>query len=199
MKANHKNDISCGGMLKRRSFLKAMTSVTLAPSLPVMAQTDLSVNYIGASSVLLGIPANSLEPKIQPDKLSYGFRILTESALIGGGSAMEAWLSLYEQELKQGIPNDKIAIDLYSNNGAVSRLTMKLWLFGIWTGNNEMHYLKDGFYFGNSYKQNFVYSALAYRRGWIWRIAQAHPMGYSHYDLNSWSSSAPSLSDYGIT
>ena len=61
---------------------------------------------------------------------------------------------------------------------------------------NEQGALDDITYEGKSVKETFVYSAVAYRRGWIWRIAQAHPMGYSHFDLNSWGEAAPPLTDY---
>ena len=40
---------------------------------------------------------------------------------------------------------------------------------------------------------NVVISAAAYTQGWAWRVAQAHPMGYSTFSFGYWSSLPPAL------
>jgi hypothetical protein len=40
-----------------------------------------------------------------------------------------------------------------------------------------------------------VVSAKAYTQGWTWRVAQAHPMGYSELRFGYWSDVPPPLND----
>ena len=41
-----------------------------------------------------------------------------------------------------------------------------------------------------------VISPAAYTQGWTWRVAQAHPMGYSEMRFGYWAQDALPLSDY---
>jgi len=41
-----------------------------------------------------------------------------------------------------------------------------------------------------------VISPAAYTQGWTWRVAQAHPMGYSELRYGYWAQDAQPLSDY---
>ena len=188
-----------GNRIRRRAVLKGMSAVggTAAMGLlPRLASADVDRSYVDACGTLVGVPGPVLEPVNQPGKLAGGFRMLTEAAMLAGPEAMEEWLGTYRQATERGDTNDEIAQILYHTAPALSRLGIKLWLFGMWTGASEHDALDDITYEGKSVKDTFVYSAVAYRRGWIWRIAQAHPMGYSHFDLNSWGEEPPMLADY---
>ena len=39
-------------------------------------------------------------------------------------------------------------------------------------------------------------SPKAYTQGWVWRVAQAHPMGYSDMQFGYWTREPPPLSDF---
>jgi hypothetical protein len=41
-----------------------------------------------------------------------------------------------------------------------------------------------------------VVSATAYTQGWTWRVAQAHPMGYSELRYGYWGNDPLPLGDY---
>ena len=184
-------------MLKGMSVVGGTTAMGLLPRFASADAVDVGEeDYVAACGALVGVPGPVLEPSNQPGRLAGGFLLLTAAAVLDGETRMVRWLDTYRQAEKQGDPSDKIAQLLYENDPTLSRLGMKLWLFGMWTGANEKDSLVDLTFQGNSVKDTFVYSSVAYRRGWIWRIAQAHPMGYSHFALNSWGEAAPSLSDY---
>ena len=191
------------GRIRRRAVLKGMsvvggtTAMGLVPSLANAHVGELpGRDYVDACGALIGIPGDVLEPVNQPGGLADGFILLTEAAVIDGVERMGNWLDTYREAAESGHSADEIAELLYDDDSTLSRLGMKLWLFGMWTGANEKDSLVDLTFQGNSVKDTFVFSSLAYRRGWIWRIAQAHPMGYSHFDPNSWGAAAPSLTDY---
>ena len=42
-----------------------------------------------------------------------------------------------------------------------------------------------------------VVSANAYTHGWIWRVAQAHPMGYSDMQFGYWKTTPADLKSFG--
>jgi hypothetical protein len=44
-----------------------------------------------------------------------------------------------------------------------------------------------------------IISSAAYTQGWTWRVARAHPMGYSELRFGYWSEEPPSLDDYTRT
>ena len=41
-----------------------------------------------------------------------------------------------------------------------------------------------------------VISSKAYTQGWVWRVAQAHPMGYSEMQFGYWSRDPAPLDDF---
>jgi len=69
-----------------------------------------------------------------------------------------------------------------------ARSIMKLWLLGVWYQP----------YATGSYKStdSTVVSDQAYIQSWAWKIAQAHPMGYSEMFFGYWNTTPPSLEDY---
>jgi hypothetical protein len=43
---------------------------------------------------------------------------------------------------------------------------------------------------------NKVISSSAFTQGWVWRVAQTHPMGYSDWRFGYWSTKPPELSQF---
>jgi Membrane bound FAD containing D-sorbitol dehydrogenase len=41
-----------------------------------------------------------------------------------------------------------------------------------------------------------IISPTAYTQAWAWRVAQAHPMGYSEFRFGYWSDEPPSIDDF---
>lgn len=153
-------------------------------------------DYADACGALIGVPGPALEPANQPGKLAPGFRGLAQAGLSNGATEMEKWLTVYRDGAAGGKQPDDIAEDLMKAHGPLSRLSMKLWLYGMWLGTGEPDATVDHDWYGNSTRSDFVVSSVAYRRGWVWRMGQTKAMGHSRFMLNSWGSAPPDLDRY---
>ena len=77
----------------------------------------------------------------------------------------------------------------------LGRAILLMWYFGAWYQPSDL--AKTA---GTSPPPNTVFfnviSADAYTQGWIWQVAQAHPMGYSNFRFGYWNADPPPLSDF---
>ena len=184
----------------RRTALKAIgtagagIAVGWMPLAKALSNDDQ--DYVDACGMLVGVPGSVLEPTNEPGKLAPGFRGLAQEGVRNGIKAMEDWLATYRKAAAGGKKPDDIAEELMAANGPLSRLSMKLWLYGMWLGTSEPEDTVSYHWYGNNTLDDFVVSSVAYRRGWVWRMGQAKPMGYSRFTLNSWGSAPPSLDQY---
>ncbi|MEX0957531.1 MAG: hypothetical protein WDZ83_20235 [Rhizobiaceae bacterium] len=212
--------------LGRRAALTGMGAVAaaailLVPGLPsrVFAgpsptADDLDVvvvgNYLAASAVLLGVPVGALAPQAEQDDIPLQFMYYT---MCNGAnsSATLAFTNTYVEYRDMGLSDQEIAARLLTfaagppaavrsdGVGAMARLTMQMWLFGVWYGGTEVgNVTPSNKWITGEWAVDMVVSARAYKSSWIWRMAQAHPMGFSHFNFGSWADQPPSLSDYGI-
>jgi hypothetical protein len=205
--------------IPRRGVLKgagALGAVLLAPKLPLWSLAEAAPRaaappqFLQLSSALLGISANSLDSATQAkqDDLSTSdvfYSLETLAGPSGVQALIEAW-----NNFPPGMPNVERAARMLQiletqrfrpdAVGTFARLTMFAWLFGVWYGGTETtrNPIAAQWITNPDYQQDFLISGRAYKNGWIWRIAQAHPMGFSQFSFGSWASPAPSLSNYGI-
>lgn len=203
--------------IPRRNILAgagALGVTLLAPKLPLWSLAEAApvanapASFRALSSALLGVPETSLEPLVQQDNYStadvfYGLENLA------GAAAVQAMLSEWNS-YPPGMPAQVRADRLLKGTGTVlrpdavgtfSRLTMLSWLYGVWYGGTEVqrNSAATNFITDPAYRQDFIISGRAYKNSWIWRIAQAHPMGFSQFNFGSWASPPPTLTNYGIT
>ena len=187
----------------RRSVLKAgagLAALGTVPLVPAFAQTVLdTVLFAEACSTLIGLPSQQLYDPNRPGPLCPSFLLLCEQGIDEGTDQVQSFLDRYQDDVKSGLGPDHTAADLHEHHPVLSRLTAKLWLSGMWYGGDEdPSQLTRHEWYGNVVTNTFVHSGLAMRRAWIWRFAQAHPQGYSHFEVDSWGALPPSLQDYGV-
>jgi hypothetical protein len=152
--------------------------------------TDL-VNFVGLSSALIGISTEHLAPTIDPVGLPPVF--LDYVCARVPPEALNALLSQYATLAADHVPPDEIARQVLAvpaqqkvpDAVLVARSIMKLWLLGVW-------YPPFG---GPKFDGSAVVSDQAYIYSWAWKIAQAHPMGYSESFFGYWNSTPPSLEE----
>ena len=197
--------------LTRRSVIKgagAAGSLLLAGRLPMWARAEQPAappaprDYLRLSSALLGVEPTVLEPaprpgvasladtfhalcsEASPDALS---ALLTEFAEAAAGGAVAAVAQrLLEHE---GDPRP-------DGVGALARLTMLMWLYGIWYGGMETTRMPGSAAFLDpAHRTDMVVSAQAYRNAWIWRFAQTTPAGVAGAPGN-WSEPPPDLTEF---
>lgn len=151
-------------------------------------------NFVGLSSALTGIPTDRLAPAIDQVGLPPTFLAFITPRITAG--VLDTLLTQYATLAADNVPPDQIAeaVLMDGSRPAVTqaaqaaRSIMKLWLLGVWYQP----------YATGSYKptDSTVVSDQAYIQSWAWKIAQAHPMGYSEMFFGYWNETPPSLEDY---
>jgi hypothetical protein len=189
-----------------------LPTLVFAGPVPTAGNLDLVVvgNYLAASSALLGVPASALSPPAEQDDIQLQF--MYSSMCNGANShATLAFTNTYVELRDQGLSDQEIAARLLTFSpgppaairtdevGTMARLTMQMWLFGVWYGGTEVATVTpSNQWITGDWAVDMVVSARGYKSSWIWRMAQAHPMGFSHFNFGSWADTPPSLEDYGI-
>lgn len=152
--------------------------------------TDLE-NFVGLSSALLGISADRLAPPIDPIALAPQFLDYIRPKVTD--QVLNALLTQYATLLADSQTPDQIAEAVLmhgmqpakTQTAQAARSIMKLWLLGVWYQPYDVGCSRKG--------QQWVVSDLAYQESWAWKIAQAHPMGYSQFHFGYWSETPPGL------
>lgn len=202
--------------VNRRSVIKnagVLSATLLAPGLPLWAHANeppsqaAPADYIGLSAALIDVGSEVLSPTLIQDNLSLA-DLYYSVCVAGIPDGLNELLVTYRNLVAQGSDPQQIADALLRNGtdpnqprgggtGPAARLTMMMWLFGIWYGATEVaNVMGSATYIVQDYRVDFVVSSRAYKNSWIWRFAQAHPMGFSHYRFGSWASAPPALDDF---
>jgi hypothetical protein len=149
------------------------------------------------SAALTGFTVDAIRPGIDPIGLStsyYGFVNERSPALLA------ALLGAFVEN--RGKPAQEIADLLLetktraapSARAQLAQSIVSMWYLGSW-------YVPDpGLPKDNppSFLLKQVISKQAYVNGLVWKVAQAHPMGYSQFTFGYWGKTPPSLADFGV-
>ncbi len=195
---NHPNPLT------RRQFLllslgaaaAATVPAGLAGSAPASAPTATPTppamdSFVQLSALLTGIDAKRLAPDVDPINIKQAYFDLAQTK---DATTFDQMLAIFDKN--QSKPPDEIADLLLTQSGAAvgnfARTLMLLWYLGSWyPPSDPEQYDKNEPQF-----QATVASAAAYVQGWVWRVAQAHPMGFSPYVFGYWGKAPPALSDF---
>ena len=198
--------------LTRRSVIKgagAAGSLLLAGGLPVWAGAEqpgappAPRDYLRLSSALLGVEAAALEPAPRPGAapLADTFHALCDEA---ASAALAALLAEFRQAATGDTAAAEVARRLLETErnprpdgvGAVARLTMLMWLYGVWYGGMETARMPGSAAFlAPARRTDMVVSVHAYRNAWIWRFAQTSPAGVAGAP-GAWSVPPPGLAQF---
>ncbi|MES2817568.1 MAG: sorbitol dehydrogenase [Pseudomonadota bacterium] len=152
-------------------------------------------NFNALSAALTGLAQDALAPSVDPIGLPELFFETAQQAL--GVALFSHLLEQYATLLAAKNTPEQIAAAVLGatgsdSNAPAARAIMKLWLLGVWFPPP----LADG----SAGPAPHVVSDQAYKESWAWRIAQAHPMGYSQFHFGYWASEPPSLEAFtGVT
>ncbi len=203
--------------LTRRSVIRgagAAGSLLLAGGLPLWARGEqppaapAPPDYLRLSSALLGVDAVRLEPEPRAGEapLADIFHALCREAAPDATAALlAAWREAGEggAAAAHGPAGAAAAGRLLAERGrpredgvgALARLTMLMWLCGAWYGGTETARAPaSAAVIGPDHRTDFVVSVRAYQNGWIWRFAQARPMGVAGAP-GAWAEAPPSLAE----
>jgi len=81
----------------------------------------------------------------------------------------------------------------------LARSIVLMWYLGSWYAPGDLKKLVDSRSAPNPvFIPHTVISPKAYAQGWVWRVAQAHPMGYSDMQFGYWNREPAPLDDFII-
>jgi Membrane bound FAD containing D-sorbitol dehydrogenase len=151
-----------------------------ARSDPAPADFD---DFIQASAALTGIDASKLKPTVDPIdvKTEYFDWVRTRSP-----EAFSNLLAFFRSASNHARFPDSLFESPQSNTeiGWLARSIILLWYLGTWYDPSELRNVDQQL-------TPKIISAKAYTQGWIWRVAQTHPMGYSEWAFGYWHDDPP--------
>jgi hypothetical protein len=176
-------------VISRRTVIAGAAATTAASAVgpgasPALAQATRSALdlFLDLSSLLTGIARKKLAPDVDPVNIKYAY-FDRANAQPGFDSLLKIFAD------NQATPEQAADIILNKSGAEVrylARSIMLAWYLGAWYAPGDLA------------RQNQpnppldpipyeVISAPAYTQGWIWRVAQTHPMGYSDDIFGYWA------------
>lgn len=164
----------------------AVTVGTLSTTAPARAADPNSAqdmtDFVKLSEALTGIVAAKLAPAAEPFDIKRDyFKLLNEKQ----PAAFEKLLTIVRENRNapaQAII-DKVQADPESN--FLARSIVLMWYLGAWYDPGDLKLLAGPPPPPPDISHKVI-SAKAYTQGWIWRVAQAHPMGSSDMQFGYW-------------
>jgi len=200
--------------ITRRSVLAgaaaATAAATIGSDVPALAQaadppTDLKV-FVTLSSALTGIAGNKLKPFADSLDLSKDYLTwVTDWAAKKPSTAFTTLLQITRSTSLPVFKDDGIIkqpdvdrlVKAIEGKGDepkyLARSIVLMWYLGSWYEPDD---LKNLPLTAPSFIKHTVISPKAYTQGWVWRVAQAQPMGYSDLQFGYWTREPPPLSDF---
>jgi hypothetical protein len=175
-------------IVSRRAMLTgaaATTAVTAVGSIdatrPAEAATSMDL-FLGLSSALTGIAVDRLNPRRPPQQTPRDILDVKQAYYERAQKypEFEQLLKLYDAN-KENPNTDEIAKIILDDPDArfLARSIILAWYLGAWYEPADLKKPPPIPF--------RVVSSTAYTQGFIWRVAQAHPMGYSEWAFGYWS------------
>jgi hypothetical protein len=151
-------------------------------------------DFVRLSVAMTGIAQDLLAPAVDPFNMK---QLYFDTAQKNDAAAFQQLLGILAAN--PGVTGDALANLILNGSGDtvryLGRAILLMWYFGAWYAPADLQ--KNA---GTSPPPNSVASSVisadAYTQGWIWSVAQAHPMGYSNFRFGYWNTKPPSLSDF---
>jgi hypothetical protein len=195
----------------RRTMLAGAAATTAAVTIgvdpPAFAQSanpaaDMDV-FVTLSAALTGIAKAKLAPGVDPLGVKNEYFDLANSKQAAAFAALlkiakDANLQVPTdngQVIKQEVV-DKLVQEIEANEDTkyLARSIVLMWYLGSWYEPSELKRLTTPNavpFIGHE-----VVSPTAYTQGWVWRVAQAHPMGYSDMQFGYWTHPPQPIADF---
>ena len=151
--------------------------------------------FVGLSSVLTGDAADKLAPPLDTINIKQTYYQFVQGQ---AGQTFQQLLQIYSQNQNQ--PPQQIGDIILNQSGDavryLARSIMLMWYLGSWYDPAELQKYNGPNPPPGMVPAQQVISAEAYTQGWVWSVAQAHPMAYSNFAFGYWSANPPSLADF---
>ena len=185
--------------LTRRSVLAgaaATAAATIGADTPAGAQAaDDKVIFVNLSAALTGIAKVKLAPDVDPiDIKEEYFRQASNPKYAAAFTGLlqltrAANLQIPDEDTDGVIPQDKVdglvaRIEARDDTKFLARSIVLMWYLGAWYEPDDLRKLAAD---PKAFVPHTILSSKAYTQGWLWRVAQAHPMGYSDMQFGYWT------------
>jgi len=169
-------------IISRRTILAGVAATTAVRTMtatgPAQAQDPDFTAFVALSAALTGVDPKKLAPGIDP--------IGVAEAYFNKAKSDPAFSELLTRWRSQTPPNASV---FFTNQDPVRYLARNIiiaWYLGAWCDPADLQ--KYDSKNPPSVPLGFtVVSPAAYTQGWVWRVAQAHPMGYSDLRFGYWA------------
>jgi hypothetical protein len=195
--------------LTRRSVLAgaaATAAATIGADTPTRAQaaeTDMDI-FVKLSAALTGIAKVKLAPTVDPiDMKERYFQQANSPKYAAPFSALlqltrAANLQIPGDGTDGVIPQDKVdelvaGIEARDDTKFMARSIVLMWYLGAWYEPDDLRKLAAD---PKAFVSHTIISSKAYTQGWLWRVAQAHPMGYSDMQFGYWTRPPAALAEF---
>lgn len=156
------------------------------------ATTSELDDFVNMSAILTGIAANLLHPELDTHETAATYLGVAKQ---NGGAAFTQLMSVYDANKSQ--PPAKIGTIILEQSGdtvaCMAKSVMLLWYLACWYDPIALPALKQN---PPGFVPFTVVSSDAYTQGWIWRVGQTHPMGYSTWSFGYWHQPPQPLSAF---
>lgn len=153
--------------------------------------TDLD-DFVALSAILTGISATLLRPQLDTHETAQTY---LDVAKQGGGAAYTQLMSVYNANRTQ--PPETIGTVILQQSGDdvayMAKSIMLLWYLACWYDPKQLPALRQN---PPGFVPFRVVSSDAYTQGWVWRVGQTHPMGYSTWSFGYWHKPPQPLSAF---
>jgi hypothetical protein len=151
-------------------------------------------DFVRLSVAMTGIAQDLLAPSVDPFNVKQTY---FDTATKQAGTAFTKMLGIVAAN--PSVTGQALADLILNQSGDdmrfLGRAVMLMWFFGAWYDPAVL--AKNAGQSPPPASIGFnVISSDAYTQGWIWQVAQAHPMGYSNFRFGYWNAPPPPLSDF---
>jgi hypothetical protein len=184
--------------LTRRTMLTGVAATAAgvasatALTTPVAADDEADLkSFVTLSAALTGIAEGKLAPSVDPIQIKREYFKQAKT-----DPAFPALLGII-----RAAPTPEAAAEKVMNNTDptikyLGRSIILAWYLGAWYEPKVLQAYdspKSGTF---PVPAKMIISGAAYTQGWTWRVAQAHPMGYSELRFGYWAQDPLPLNDY---
>ncbi|MGO9238098.1 MAG: sugar dehydrogenase complex small subunit [Methylocella sp.] len=184
----------------RRNMLAGAVGATAAAAtavnLTVPASADEAddlASFVKMSSALTGIDEARLAPAVDPVQIKHEYLAVAKA-----DRSFDRLMAVFRANQSQ--PPAMIADMILNQSGPdiryLGRSIILAWYLGAWYNPATLEEYNSPRPPLQPILPVKIISPAAYTQGWAWRVAQAHPMGYSELRFGYWSKEPPSLNDF---
>jgi hypothetical protein len=192
--------------LTRRTVLAAAAVTTAAATMrldmPALAQAAVDPDpemtaFLNLSAALTGVAKARLAPDTDPINIRREyFDWVKKNEPVAFKALLEVAKGMTFTAGDDGIVKqadvDRLVLAIKDDTKYLARSIVLMWYLGSWYKPDELMKLTGT----QGFISHTVISSKAYTQGWLWRVAQTHPMGYSEMQFGYWTRDPEPLTDF---